>query len=402
MRYKLKNSNRGNGRIFKRKESALYWCAYYLRGEEFRESTGTADLDQARKFLKRRIKEIGADQIGASTFVGPQQERMKVSNLLDALEDDYKLRGKDSPQFKAHMKQIRRQFDSWRVVEVTAEAIDKYIALMLEQGSAAATINRSTQLLAQAFNLAIERRHLSIAPKIRRLSEKGNARRGFFANAEFRMLLQRLPKHLRDFCEFGYLTGWRKGEIASLRWEDVDGDLVLLRGENAKNGHPRSVTLSGNLADLIERRKCERKYEERGHWYLSEYVFHINGRPIGEFRKSWATACIAVGLGVYQCSACNKASGSTVCPDCRCRCRYSGRLFHDFRRSAVRNMVRAGVPERVAMAISGHKTRSVFDRYNIVNEEDLRDAIVRTQTYLNEAGQKAKQSGAVRMWGSRP
>jgi hypothetical protein len=64
-------------------------------------------------------------------------------------------------------------------------------------------------------------------------------------------------------------------------------------------------------------------------------------------------------------------------------------------------MVRAGVPERVAMAISGHKTRSVFDRYNIVDEEDLRDVIVRTQTYLNDAGQKAKQSDAVRMWGSR-
>ena len=229
-------SNRGNGRIFKRRESALYWCAYYLRGDEYKESTCTTNPDQAKRFLKRRIKEIGADQIEASTFVGPQQERMKVGNLLDALEDDYKLRGKDSPQFKAHMKQIRR------------------------------------------------------------LSEKGNARRGFFTNAAFRLLRQRLPEHLRDFCEFGYLTGWRKGEIASLHWEDVDGDLVLLRGENAKNGHPRSVTLSGDLADSIERMKCERKYEGREHWYLSEYVFHINGRPIGEFRKSWATACMQPAL----------------------------------------------------------------------------------------------------------
>ncbi len=191
------NSNRGNGRIFKRKESALYWCAYYLRGEEYRESTGTTDPGQATRFLKRRIREIGADQIGASTFVGPQQERMKVSSLLDALEEDYKLRGKDSPQFKAHLKKIRRNFDSWRAVEVTAEAVDKYVSAMLEQGSAPATINRSTQLLAQAFKLAIERRHLSIAPKIRHLSEKGNQRRGFFTDGDFRRLCQYLPERLR-------------------------------------------------------------------------------------------------------------------------------------------------------------------------------------------------------------
>src|SRR5258705_9857946 len=125
MRYELTNNGRGNGRIFKRKESALYWCAYYLRGEEFRESTGTSDPNQATRFLKRRIREIGADQIGASTFVGPQQERMKVSSLLDALEEDYKLRDKVSPQFKTHLKEIRRHFDSWRAVDITAEAVDK-------------------------------------------------------------------------------------------------------------------------------------------------------------------------------------------------------------------------------------------------------------------------------------
>lgn len=205
-----------------------------------------------------------------------------------------------------------------------------------------------------------------------------------------------MPEYLRDISEFGYLTGWRKGEISSLRWEDIDGELVELRGVYAKNEEPRSVILSGDLEALIERRSKGRKYKVGEHWVLSEFLFHRKGWPIGNFRKSWIKGCIACGLGQYHCPECDKGLEQEICPECDHKCEYIGRLFHDLRRTAVRNMVRAGVAEGVAMKISGHKTRAVFERYNIVNEDDLRDAIRRTEAYLKHREEKPKPTRAVR------
>jgi len=146
---------RGDGRIFRRPGSPFFWCAYYLRGKQYRESTGTTDEGKAQKFLSRKLKEVHADQIGAKTFVGPQQQRITVDELLNALVEDYKLRGKNSPQFRAHLKPLREHFGNWRAVEVTAEAADEFIAQLLDDEKRPATVNRSTQLLGQAYQLAL-------------------------------------------------------------------------------------------------------------------------------------------------------------------------------------------------------------------------------------------------------
>ena len=382
---------RSQGRIFQRKGTSMWWCAYYLHGTEYRQSTGQTDRGRAQKFLNHKLDEVGAARSGKAAFIGPKQERVKVNELLDALQANYELNGNDSPQFKSHLKHIRSQFGTWRALEIGAEEVNRYIQKRLAAGAAPATINRSTQLLGQAFKLAVENRILSDAPKIRHLSEKGNVRQGFFSDAEFHALAEHLPAYLRDFTRFGYLTGWRKGEIASLRWEDVDSDVIRLRGENAKNGEGRSITLDGELGELIERRKSDRQVKTEGSTMLAAFVFHNEGNPIGDFRKAWATACAASGLGRFICDRCKTTVEGHKCRECGTEATYSGHIFHDFRRTAVRNMVRAGVREKVAMTISGHKTRSIFDRYNIVNEDDLRDAMQRTQTYLRDSADEQKR-----------
>ena len=145
----------------------------------------------------------------------------------------------------------------------------------------------------------------------------------------------------------------------TLEWTDVDqrGRVIRLRPEESKNGLGRTLALEGDLWTIIERRWTERTVTRKDKTTLiSRYVFHHDGHAIVDIKKAWAKACNAAGVGP--------------------------RLFHDFRRTAIRNMVRAGVPETVAMKISGHKTRSVFDRYNITDERDLRDAVKKTQQYL--------------------
>jgi integrase len=156
------------------------------------------------------------------------------------------------------------------------------------------------------------------------------------------------------------ITGMRKGEIASLRWEDVDREVgaVRLKAENAKTGEARTLMLVGDLAELMDRRWNARLFTRlTGTPFVSEYVFHRKGQPIEDFRGPWERACAAAGV--------------------------PGLLFHDLRRSAARNMDRAGVSRHVAMAISGHKTESMYQRYNIVSEADLRAAAAKTQLYLD-------------------
>jgi integrase len=121
--------------------------------------------------------------------------------------------------------------------------------------------------------------------------------------------------------------------------ESPSGAVIRLRAENAKNGEAELIPLEGELAELMGRRREACQVEITGVPMISSLVFHRAKRPIGDFRKAWATACRKAGVG---------------------------RLFHDLRRSACRNMVRAGVPQSIAMKVSGHKTDSMFRRYAIV------------------------------------
>ena len=147
--------------------------------------------------------------------------------------------------------------------------------------------------------------------------------------------------------------------------------------------------IAGELPALIDRRRQARL----ANGVLTALVFHRDGTPVAEFRKAWASACAAAGVGLMICPKCQAEGTSRECPGCEVRTEYAGRIFHDLRRTAVRNMVRSGVPQNVAMKISGHKTASMFRRYDIANEEDLKQAMETVAKYHEASTKKVVSIG---------
>ncbi len=387
---------RGDGRIFLRGEK--FWVAFYVDGREQRESARTTDEEKARKYLRAKLKEVHAHELDtAKPFITQRDRRRSIGDLLDALKADFEIRGIASKQNLSNINRARTDFGMTRATTLRAEDVDGYIEERLAAGSAPASINRVTQLLHQAYNLAD-----LPAPRIRRLSEKGNERRGFFVELEIRAVIAGLPEYLRDFALFGYLTGMRRGEIASLEWADVEGDILGLRAENAKTGEGRTVPIIGELAELIDRRRAARQVKFNGTVMLANLIFHRGGTSIREFRKSWASACCAAGVGKMVCAQCSgDVDDKRRCAKCsqtwrREDLRYVGRVFHDLRRSAVRDLIRAGCSTHVAMSISGHKTDSMLRRYDIIDTRDQREALLRRAEYL-----KTVREGVIQMAGAR-
>jgi len=207
-------------------------------------------------------------------------------------------------------------------------------------------------------------------PKVARIPfvpmlRENNVRKGFLEHDHYLQLRDALPEPLRPLFVVAYHVGCRMGELKALLWRQVDlrALRITLDPGTTKNGEGRTLPIYG---DMIEWLKIEKAIHDQN-YPDCPYVFRRGGQPIKSFYKSWLTAVAAVGL-----------------PKLR---------PHDLRRSAVRLMTRAGIPEKIAMQVTGHKTRSIYDRYNIVNEGDLRLFTAKMDAHLESLGAQAETQG---------
>ena len=354
----MRNTRRGLGGVYQR--GGTWWVRYSHRGRKVRESSGSTGRADAVRLLKQRLGEMGQGKLP-----GRDAEKVTLADLGKMLVDDYGLKGNRSTiragQALAH---VRKHFgDQARALDISTDRLTAYAVGRKEEGAAPATVKQELALLRRGFNLAVRAGRLHQRPAFP-VIEVHNRRKGFFEDSDFRAVLARLPQDLAAVAEFLYWTGWRTSEAKGLEWRHVDLKAGIIRIDASKNGEPRTMPFRvlPELAALIDRQRERTSAIEQAHGIIVPWVFwrqkgpgvRKDGTPVRRFDKPWKTACEAVGL--------------------------PHRLKHDFRRTAARNLSRAGVPEQVIMSLCGWKTRSVFDRYRIVNETDLAEGLAKLAT----------------------
>ena len=342
---------KGFGAIYLR--GSTWYLDYWKDGKQHRESSKSGKERVAIALLKQRHGEIARGEL-----ITPKADKLTVSELLDGVIQDYELSGNRSIKDIRHrIAPLKERFGHERASRLREQQIENYRTDRLAIKKARATINRELEALKRGYRLAVEKKQISpVRVPIIRFFPENNARQGFVEYEEFCGIVQHLPEPIADIAWFAYLSGWRKAEVLSLTWDDVDraNGVVTLRPEFSKNKEPRELPLANpGLQGIIERRWNARLVMTENGPLVVDRLFHRDGKPVKVLRRCWASACKKVGR-----------------PDL---------LFHDLRRSAVRNMVKAGVREKVAMRITGHKTRSMFDRYHIVDDRDVREALKATE-----------------------
>jgi integrase len=351
----MPRGERGTSRPYVR--GKIWWIRYKVPGEEKErcESSKSTNKQDAVKLLNRRRKEIDDRQISSGEAT--------VAHLLDNhLADLRKQNRKDYRSVEGYVRiHLKPAFGKINASRLTTEMIDRFIAQKQEQRLANASINRYLAALRRSFHLGMEALPplVSTMPKIVML-EEDNVREGFLEHEQYVALRDQLPDHQKLILVIGYHFGMRRGEILSLRWDQVDWDANIIRLERkqTKGKQARVAPLYGEVRAWLEIAFDARDPE-------CPFIVSWNRQCISEVKTAWNKARERAGIPAL--------------------------LVHDLRRTAVRNMVRALIPEKRAMLISGHKTRSVFDRYDITDERDIQGDGERLARYLEEKAKRAEE-----------
>ena len=352
-----------------KKRGKTWWIRYSRNGKRYEESSHSTRRGDAAMLL--RVREGDAAR-GAP--INPRVGRIIFEEAMQAVVDDYRANKKKSIELlQARIrKHLKPYFAGRRLAAISTADVKAYISQRLQEEAAAATINRELAIVRRGFILAMHDGAVLARPHFPMLRESA-PRSGFFEEEQYHSVLRHLPADVQPAITFAYITGWRiQSEVLPLTWRQVDlkAGTVRLDPGKTKSREPRVFPFTDELRELLQGQRKRVQEVERQMEKVIPYVWVwtdsmrrcFPGSPIRDFRGSWKTACRAAGV--------------------------PQRVPHDFRRTSVRNMVQRGVPERVAMMLAGHKTRTVFDRYAIVSHTDLVAAAKRLEGVAGKHGER--------------
>jgi integrase len=353
------------GRIYKRRNkrsdgTTLDHSTWTVRYKGKDHSTGESDPKKAEQFLLKLIAG-GTAEARPIPAAKPWMQALAIAPhkphdgiLMAELFKGYvraarraELRG--IMNVERHARNLTKFFGNLPAADLTSTIIDEYIDQRLEAGMAHGSVNQELMGLKRALNLALEATPPLIdrAPKITML-KNAPPRQGFLSHNDYATLKAVLPPYLVPVFVTAYHVGCRRSELLQVEFSDIEMDArqpqFRLYPDATKNGEGRVIPIYGEMLAVFR----EQMALTRRDYPTCKLLFHNEGVPIQTFRKAWSKA-IALA-------------------------RVDGLLFHDLRRTAVRNLIRAGVKRKAAMAITGHLTESVFERYNIIDEDDIQDA----------------------------
>lgn len=327
----------GTGSIYRR--GNIWWVQMYVDGKPVIQSSKSEKKSDAVKLRNRLLARKERGELS-----GGSVNTVLIGELLDdVLKSDIQ----PSTKYvwgKVIEKNIRPFFGKLKAQRLSTEMMERYREKRKSEGRGDATANRELSILRTAFHNGRKR----TPPKVLSIPyfpmvKEGVVRKGFLSDEQYTALRDELPTELKAPFVTAYITGIRKSELLAIQWPQVDFEarLITLERDETKGNEARSVPIvAGDMFDLLKAAKQE--------CTGAKFVFNRNGARIRDFRGAWEQACKRAGV-----------------PDLK---------FHDLRRTAVRNMRRAGIPQVIRMKISGHKTDSMERRYNIIDNEDLTNA----------------------------
>ena len=369
-----------------REDSTIWSYQIFVNGKRERGSTGQRNKREAEAFVRRKLSEYS---VGLSS---PDSDKATVKELMEDIllrnkNDGNRSLADDESRWRNHLQPF---FGHLRSVQVSSELIDRYInhrksqVTRSEKPPKNATINREMSLLKAAFFYGTEQ----TPPKVRfvphfNMLEENNVRRGFLQDSQYLRLSRECAVEgmwLVGLFETAYAYGWREDELLTLRVGQLDLLAKIIDLGETKNGDQRMITITEHVFEVLVRCASGKK--------PGDFVFtRDDGRLVKDFRDAWWNACIRAGLGRFQCRECEQiVSEGRKCSMCHSKkkAKYFGLHFHDLRRTGIRNMSRKGIPEKVGMLISGHKTDSVYRRYNIIDMEVVKTATAKIEEHQRE------------------